>query len=729
MAQMQWSKPVISDLRRERRAATFDIWELTKAIYGGQKELDKVEAQTRLVMSEPRLQADDLWWLSRKERYLRACERGEIFVKLVREHQIPFEERYPLELLLGEDLFILLHDIMFVPTLLNLADDEQQSWWLRPALNYNILGTYAQTELTHGSNVRGIKTTAVYDPELFTDGGWHIHTPSLEAVKWWPGGLAKSCNCCILMARVIIKGKDYGPHPFFFQVRDWETHTSLPGIELRDIGAKLGYNGMDNGAMRISNVKIPRRHLLMRFVIVEKDGTYRKVGDDKMLFGTMTYTRLKISSMSGFSLAKACTTAIRYSAVRRQFQMQRVVLGADIERQDGAAQAAQEQLSHLVKPSKRQEAQVLDYTSQQYIIFPQLALAYAMHFAGQKAGKLYDSSIVDFRRGKFDALTEMHVLTSTLKAVSTVLMADGMEQCRKCLGGHGFLNSAGVGQQYLNALPQATYEGDFVVLSIQVGQQLLAAVSSKMMKGRKSNPKTPLLQYIYDFDPTKPRTPPSPAELPALLKNHDFLMDALKLRANFIHFTSAQTFQEELAVQGKAGPETLDSVKIELMRMTYAHAYVLYAQFFRQRLDELKAESPKVAEVLTPLFELFCLTVMEQSYDRAGGGFGHFVAAGALPADSAALLKRIKQLLKDIRPQAVPLVDGWNIPDFLLNSCLGRYDGRVYESLYESTRFEPLNETDITEGYYKHLQYLLHPERRRAQPPLVIPPSAAQSRL
>ncbi len=58
------------------------------------------------------------------------------------------------------------------------------------------------------------------------------------------------------MAKVVINGKNYGPHPFFFQVRDWNTHAALPGIELKDIGQKLGYNGMDNGAMYISNVKV-----------------------------------------------------------------------------------------------------------------------------------------------------------------------------------------------------------------------------------------------------------------------------------------------------------------------------------------------------------------------------------------------------------------------------------------------------------------------------------------
>ncbi|CAE8676796.1 unnamed protein product [Polarella glacialis] len=691
------------------------------------------------MMAEPRLQTDDLWWMSRKERYIRACERGELFVKIVRENKIPFEERGPLEALLGEDLFILLHDIMFVPTLMNLADEEQQGMWLQKALNYDILGTYAQTELTHGSNVRGMHTTAAYDPDLFEDGGWHIHTPSLEAVKWWPGGLGKSCNCCILMARVIIKGTDYGPHPFFFQVRDWETHASLPGIELRDIGSKLGYNGMDNGAMRITHVNIPRRNLLMKFVIVEKDGTYRKVGDDKMLFGTMTYTRLKISSGAGFNLAKAVTSTVRYSAVRRQFQMQRVVLGADIDNHldddEKDALAAQDQLKNLVKPSKRTEAQVLDYSSQQFIIFPQLALAFAMHFAGQEAEKLYNAALLEFKASKFDALTEMHVLTSTLKAVSTVLMADGMEQCRKCMGGHGFLNAAGVGPQYLSALPQATYEGDFVVLSIQVGQQLLNAVSSKMMKGKTSNPKTPSLQYIYEYDPAKRQLPPKAAELDSLLQNHDFLMAALKSRANYIHYASAQTFQEEVAAAGgKMGAETLDTVKIEFMRMTYAHAYVLYSDFFKQRLTELETQSPKVASVLKLVFELFCLTVMDQSYDR-GGGFGDFVGAGALPADGQSqVLRRIKQLLKDIRPHAVPLVDGWNIPDFLLNSVLGRYDGRVYEALYESTKNEPLNETDISEGYYKHLQYLLHPERKHqdqaaAASAAPAPPSAGRAAL
>ena len=41
------------------------------------------------------------------------------------------------------------------------------------------------------------------------------------------------------------------------------------------------------------------------------------------------------------------------------------------------------------------------------------------------------------------------------------------------------------------------------------------------------------------------------------------------------------------------------------------------------------------------------------------------------------------QLFQDIRPDAVALVDAFDVPDHILDSCLGRYDGNVYESLME----------------------------------------------
>jgi acyl-CoA oxidase len=48
----------------------------------------------------------------------------------------------------------------------------------------------------------------------------------------------------------------------------------------------------------------------------------------------------------------------------------------------------------------------------------------------------------------------------------------------------------------------------------------------------------------------------------------------------------------------------------------------------------------------------------------------------------------------EVRPHAVKLVDAWAIPDYLLDSALGRYDGKVYEDLYNRAhRLNPLNKT------------------------------------
>jgi acyl-CoA oxidase len=52
----------------------------------------------------------------------------------------------------------------------------------------------------------------------------------------------------------------------------------------------------------------------------------------------------------------------------------------------------------------------------------------------------------------------------------------------------------------------------------------------------------------------------------------------------------------------------------------------------------------------------------------------------------------ILELMAALRPHAVKLVDAWSIPDWLLDSALGRSDGKVYEELFDMAhRRNPLN--------------------------------------
>jgi acyl-CoA oxidase len=93
----------------------------------------------------------------------------------------------------------------------------------------SILGTYAQTELGHGTNLSKLETTATYDPKTEE---FVLNSPTVTAAKWWPGALGKSSTHAILMAQLYTQGKCYGPHPFVVQLRDLETHRTLPRLGL-----------------------------------------------------------------------------------------------------------------------------------------------------------------------------------------------------------------------------------------------------------------------------------------------------------------------------------------------------------------------------------------------------------------------------------------------------------------------------------------------------------------
>ena len=58
-------------------------------------------------------------------------------------------------------------------------------YWLPKSQKLEVIGTYAQTELGHGTFVRGLETTCTYDPDSQE---FIVHSPTLTSTKWWPGG-------------------------------------------------------------------------------------------------------------------------------------------------------------------------------------------------------------------------------------------------------------------------------------------------------------------------------------------------------------------------------------------------------------------------------------------------------------------------------------------------------------------------------------------------------------
>ena len=307
--------------------------------------------------------------------YERALERTKRYIELTQEHELTADNDLVwFRTAIDENLPIGLHHTMFIPTLEGQLTEEQQQHWLPLARSYAIIGTYAQTEIAHGSFVRGLQTTATFDPA--TD-SFDVHTPTLDAIKWWPGNLGKTCNVIILMARLISKGKDYGIHPFIVPIRDRDTHIPLPGVTVGDLGPKYAYEANDNGFLRLQHVKIPRVNMCMRFASLSPQGEYRPAINAKLSYGTMVFVRSWIVIEASRYLARALTVAIRYSAVRLQFPK-------EVDGEEALAAGKK-------KGGVREEAQVLDYTTQQQQLFPLLATAFAFHFTGAYMKKVHHS--------------------------------------------------------------------------------------------------------------------------------------------------------------------------------------------------------------------------------------------------------------------------------------------------------------------------------------------------
>lgn len=116
---------------------------------------------------------------------------------------------------------------------------------------------------------------------------------------------------------------------------------------------------------------------------------------------------------------------------------------------------------------------------------------------------------------------------------------------------------------------------------------------------------------------------------------------------------------------------------------------------FHKGLVTNKTLPASTMEVMWLLFRLFAYHTMS----RSGRDF---VRAGAIDERQLDILadEKIMALLSAIRPHAVSLVDAFKFPDYLLNSSLGRYDGKVYEDLFHRAhRLNPLNKIVFNPDY------------------------------
>jgi len=217
------------------------------------------------------------------------------------------------------------------------------------------------------------------------------------------------------MAQLYSLGKNHGVQPFVMQLRDEETYKPLRGIEIGEIGNKIGLNTVNNGFLGFDNVRIPLKNMLMKNAKVLESGEFIKPKSSVLTYGTMMFVRVVIIKDVASNLTKAVTIATRYSAVRRQSP---------------------------IDPN-HPEPKIIEHVTQQMKVFPQLAKAIIFKLTAEKLWEMYNQVTHELEKGNLERLPELHALACCLKAVCSNESAQGVEICRLACGGHGYLHSAG----------------------------------------------------------------------------------------------------------------------------------------------------------------------------------------------------------------------------------------------------------------------------------------------
>ena len=484
-----------------------------------------------------------------------------------------------------------------------------------------ILGCFAMTETGHGSNVRGLETTGIYDPE--TD-ELVVHSPHHGAGKEYIGNALHSRYAAVF-CQLIVQGENQGVHAIVVPLRD-AGHNLLPGITVEDNGYKLGLNGVDNGRIWFDSVRVPRQNLLNRFGNIDDEGVYSSPinNPSKRFFtmlGTLVGGRVCVPR-AGLSAAKSgITIAVKYALKRRQF----------------AGNIADD------------EVLILDYHSHQRRLMPLLAKAYALDFGL----KYLTERFVTADAGEF---REVETLAAGFKSYATWFTTHALQQCREACGGKGYLEENRLADLKADTDIFTTFEGDNTVLMQLTAKGVLSAFKQELndegmmgvlrMLGSRVAVNLQSLNPIYGRRTEREH-----------LTDARFHAHAFRFREEQILYSVAQRMRRKIK-SGMSSYEAYNQCQTHLIALAEAHVERLLLEQFRARITSLA--DTKVKAVLTDVCNLYALHTIE---DHAAWFMEYDYLEGV---KSKAIRSVTDDLCRTLRDYAAPLTDAFGIPDELL---------------------------------------------------------------
>lgn len=610
--------------------STFNVEALSKILEGNQSDIIK---KVKTVISDPEfkyLETDNL--TAYREKVLQWCkqlaEQGFGAMAYPKEYggQADMEKYFTImETLSYHDLSLVIkfgvQFGLFGMSVYFLGTEKHHKKYLKQIGTLELPGCFAMTETGHGSNVKGIETTATYN---HVTKSLVIQTPNEAAKKEYIGNAALHGQMATTFVKLIIDGKDYGVSAVLVPIRD-KSGKTLQGVTIEDCGRKMGLNGVDNGKIHFNQVIVPAENLLDRFACINAEGKFESsISSDNRRFFTMLGTlvggRIGIPR-SGLSASKSgLTIAIRYSDKRKQFG-----------------------------PEGGSEIPILNYRTHQRRLMPLLANAYALHFSLQYLTHR-------FINRKEDDMQEIEALAAGLKAFATWNTTATLQECRECCGGKGYLSENRIERLKNDSDIYTTFEGDNTVLLQLVAKSRLTEFKQEFSNMGMFG----ILNFVAE------QASSSLTELnPFFTRNTDeehlldfeFQLEAFKHRERDILVSAAQRLKKHIS----SGMDSFDAFNVSqhhLVQVGLAHIERVILEKFIEQINETKDAGCKT--VLTKLCQLFALSQIEKNK-------GWYLESGYMEGSKTkAIRKLVNQLCWDIRQEAVPLCDAFKIPE----SCL-----------------------------------------------------------
>jgi len=440
---------------------------------------------------------------------------------------------------------------------------------------------------------------------------------------------------------------------FFIQIRDLTSHEPLPGIEVGDIGPKLGLNGMENGFLRFNNYKQPKESMLNRFAKINDSGEYEVIDANaiKILYLSLIKARCLLVFDCFYQIAQSLSISIRYSLARQQF--------ADPD-----------------DPNK--ERSIIEYQSQKHKLFRNFSRLYSQVFARHHLKKLYKIAENKLNQGDDSDLAFLHCIVSLYKSYFSFMSIESIEECRRACGGHGFLMTSGIPSIYQNFIPSITYDGDNSILTLQSSKLYLSVL-------RKSKAPHESLLYLLN----------NSQKLEGEIHSAEFHQRCFETAARQ-RFQRLHNREKALLAQGKDKQVIWNKdLQVEAIEACEAAFYVSVHGIFSQSISEITDTGIK--NVLEVLRQVFAVSELERFH-------GELVRAG-LTGETLDKLKSV-QLggLEKIRPDALALIGAFEIADESLNSAIIGNDGNVYTNMLKVNKeYNMLNKSQVFPGVKKYL--------------------------